>query len=167
MESVMKLLDEIEDILDGSKVVPFSGKISVDKEDFYTILGEIRSSLPNELKQAKWVIEERSKILLDAQREVDEMLKNAEERMTRMIDENEITKQAYDQAATIIDSAKKTSKEMRLGAIEYAEDLLSDAESKVRELKNVLYEENMKTDEYFGNTLQILSENIQELRLGK
>ena len=167
MDSVMQLLDEVEDILDNSRAVPFSNKVTINKEEIYDIISEIRMKLPNELKQSKWVIEERNKILIDAQREADEIVKNAEDRMVRMIDENEVTKKAYEQAATIIDSAKKTSKEMRLGAMEYAESILADAESKLRELKEVVYKECMGTDDYFGQTLGVLAENIQELRMGK
>lgn len=167
MDSVMQLLDEMEDILDNSRAVPFSNRVTIDKEGIYDIISEIRMKLPNELKQSKWVIEERNKILIDAQREADEIVKNAEERMARMVDENEVTKKAYEQAAAIIDSAKKTSKEMRLGAMEYAENILADAEGKLKELKEVVYRECMGTDDYFGQTLNVLAENIQELRMGK
>lgn len=167
METVIQLLDELEEILDSSRAVPFSNKVSVDKEEIYDIIGEIRLKLPNELKQSKWVLEERNKILIDAQKEADEIVKNAEERMNRMIDDNEVTKRAYEQAAAIIDSAKKTSKDMRIGAIEYAESVLSSAENKLKELKNVVYTESMKTDDYFKDTLNVLAENIQELRVGK
>ena len=160
MDSVLQLLDELEDVLDSSKAVPFSNKVSVDKEEIYDIISEIRMKLPNELKQSKWVIEERNKILIDAQREADEIVKNAEDRMVRMIDDNEVTKKAYEQAAAIINSAKKTSKEMRLGAMEYAE-------GKLKELKAVVYSESIKTDDYFAQTLNVLAENIQELRMGK
>ena len=72
MDSVLQLLDELEDVMDSSKAVPFSNKVSVDKEEIYDIISEIRMKLPNELKQSKWVIEERNKILIDAQREADE-----------------------------------------------------------------------------------------------
>lgn len=167
MDSVYELLDEIEEILESSKVVPFSTKVSIDKDELYDILGEIRMKLPNELKQSQWVIEERNKIIIDAQKEADGILKTAEERMTRMVDENEVTKQAYEQATTIIDSAKKTSKDMRMGAVEYAEDVLADTETRLKELKAVVYDESIKTDEYFNHTLQVLAENIQELRMGK
>ncbi len=51
--------------------------------------------------------------------------------------------------------------------MEYAEDVLSSAQERLRELKNVVYDESMKTDQYFGDTLSVLSENIQELRLGR
>ncbi len=167
MDSVLQLLDELEEIMDSSRAVPFSNKVSVDKEEIYDIISEIRMKLPNELKQSKWVIEERNKILIDAQKEADEIVKNAEERLVRMIDDNEVTKKAYDQAANIIESAKKTAKKMRLGAMEYSESVLSDAENKLKELKAVVYSESMKTDDYFAQTLNVLGENIQELRMSK
>ena len=160
-------LVELEEIMDSSRAVPFSNKVSVDKEEIYDIISEIRMKLPNELKQSKWVIEERNKILIDAQKEADEIVKNAEERLVRMIDDNEVTKKAYDQAAHSIESAKKTAKEMRLGAMEYSESVLSDAENKLKELKAVVYSESMKTDDYFAQTLNVLGENIQELRMSK
>ena len=162
MDSVLQLLDELEDVMDSSKAVPFSSKVTVNKEEIYDIISEIRMKLPNELKQSKWVIEERNKILIDAQREADEIVKNAEDRMVRLVDENEVTKKAYEQAA-----AKKTSKDMRLGAMEYAESVLADAEGKLKELKSVVYSESIKTDDYFAQTLDVLAENIQELRMGK
>ena len=167
MATVIDLLNELEEVLDNSRAVPFSNRVSVDKEELYEIITEIRMKLPNELKQSKWVIEERNKILIDAQKEADEIVKNAEERVKRMVDENEVTKLAHEQAAEIVDSAKKTSKAMRIGAMEYAEEVLGTAQDRLRELKNVVYNESIKTDEYFGETLSVLSENIQELRLGR
>ena len=167
MDTVIDLLNELEEVLDNSRAVPFSNRVSVDKEELYEIITEIRMKLPNELKQSKWVIEERNKILIDAQKEADEIVKNAEERVKRMVDENEVTKLAHEQAAEIVDSAKKTSKAMRIGAMEYAEEVLGTAQDRLRELKNVVYNESIKTDEYFGETLSVLSENIRELRLGR
>ena len=167
MDTVIDLLNELEEVLDNSRAVPFSNRVSVDKEELYEIITKNRMKLPNELKQSKWVIEERNKILIDAQKEADEIVKNAEERVKRMVDENEVTKLAHEQAAEIVDSAKKTSKAMRIGAMEYAEEVLGTAQDRLRELKNVVYNESIKTDEYFGETLSVLSENIQELRLGR
>ena len=167
MDTIERLLDELEHEIDNSKAVPFSNKVSVDKQLLYDIINDIRMKLPNALKQAKYVIEDRNKILVDAQREADEVVKNAEDRVVRMVDDHEVTKKAYEQATAIIESAKKASKEMRLGAMEYAEGVLADAEGKLKELKAVVYEESIKTDDYFVQTLNVLAENIQELRMGK
>ena len=167
MESIVQLLDELEDIIENGRSAPFSNRVSIDKDEVYDLISELRVKLPNELKQAQWIIEERNKILIDAQREADQIVKSAEERLQRMIDENEVTKKAYDQAAAIIDSAKKNAKEMRLGAVEYSEGILTDVENSLKELKAVVYSESIKTDEYFGQTLNVLAENIQELRMSK
>ena len=50
---------------------------------------------------------------------------------------------------------------------EYAESVLADVEGKMKELKAVVYSESIKTDDYFAQTLDVLAENIQELRMGK
>lgn len=164
METVLKLLDEIEEILDTSHGTPFSSKVKVDKEEIYEILSEIRTRLPNELKQAKWVIDERNKILVDAQKEADEIIKNAESRIEKLINEDEITKRAYEQAAIINENSKKIAKEMRLGAMEYADEVLSLAEQRVKELMEAMKEESTKTDQFFNQTLGVIYENRQELR---
>lgn len=167
MDTIERLLKELEREIDNSKAVPFSNKVSVDKQLLYDIIQDIRAKLPNSLKHAQYVIEERNKILVDAQREADEVVKNAEDRVVRMVDDHEITKKAYEEATKIIEAARKASKEMRLGSMEYAEGILEEAEGKLKELKAVVYEESIKTDDYFAQTLNVLAENIQELRMGK
>ena len=164
MDAVTKLLDELEDILDQGKGKVFSNKVSVDKDEIYDIISEVRLRLPNDIKQSKYIVQERNKILVDAQKEADEIMKAAEEKMARLIDENEITKAAYAQSSEIIEGTKKSAKEMRIGAAEYADEVLSIAEDRLREMQENLRKESISTDEFFGNTLEELYENRRELR---
>lgn len=165
MDTVYDLLEELEAVLDQSRGVPFSNnKVTVDKEELYEIITEIKLHLPNEIKQSKWVIEERNKILIDAQKEADEIIKNAEERMNKLIDENEVTKRAYEQAAIIVENSRKSAKEMRLGATEYADGVLALAENQLKEMMDIIHQENIHTENFFNETLDIIYENRQELR---
>ena len=109
---IFTLLDTLEDILDKSRNLPFSGKTIVDKEELLELLKEIRLKLPDELKQAKWVKEERQRILVEAQKEADDIVKEAENRIIAMIDEHEITKKAYDQKEEIIETENEMSREI-------------------------------------------------------
>ena len=68
-DTVLKLLDELEQAVDEGRSSPFSNKVQVDKDEIFEIIDEIKMKLPNEIKQSKWVIEERNKILVDAQKE--------------------------------------------------------------------------------------------------
>lgn len=166
MDSILELLKELEDILDTSRAVPFSNKISVEKEKIYEIIDNIKLKLPNEIKQSQWVIQERNKILVDAQTEADEIINNANERVEKLVDENEITKKAYEQAAIIIENSKNSSKKMRLGAVEYADEILAQTEEKVKEVIEAVHKNQAEMDEFFNETLEVLYENRQELRGG-
>jgi len=94
---IFTFLETLEDMLEKSKTVPFTNKSIVDKDEMIEIIQEIRIKLPDELKQAKWVKEERQRILLEAEKEADTVVKEAENRIISMIDEHEITRKAYDQ----------------------------------------------------------------------
>ena len=59
---IFTLLETLEDILEKSRTLPFTEKSIVEKEQFLDIIKEIRLKLPDELKQAKWIKEERERI---------------------------------------------------------------------------------------------------------
>ena len=125
---IFTLLETLEDILERSKTLPFTEKAVIDKEEFFEIIKEIRLKLPEELKQAKWVKEERERILEQANKEANDVVKEAENRIIYMIDEHEITKKAYEQKAEIIEAANEMSREISNGTKEYADNVLQGIE---------------------------------------
>ncbi len=125
---IFTLLETLEEMLEGSKSIPFSNKGIVDKEEMLEIIKEIRLKLPEELKQAKWVKEERQRILVEAQKEADGIVKEAENRIISMIDEHEITRKAYEQKAEIIETANEMSREISKGTKDYADNILQNIE---------------------------------------
>ena len=125
---IFTLLETMEELLENSKNLPFSGKSMVDKEELLDLIKEMRIKLPDELKQAKWVKEERQRILVEAQKEADDIVKEAENRIISMIDEHEITRKAYEQKAEIIETANEMSREISKGTKEYADSILQNVE---------------------------------------
>ncbi|GAE89169.1 hypothetical protein [Acetivibrio straminisolvens] len=135
---MLSILETLEDLVERSVSVPFSGKCMVDKEEILEIIKEIRLKLPDDLKQAKWVKEERQRILLEAQREANNIIKDAENKIASLIDEHEITKKAYEQSNEIISNAQKNAREIRLGTKEYADSVLSKVEQILEETLEVI-----------------------------
>ena len=72
---IFTLLETLEELLEKSKNVPFSTKGIVDKEQMLDLIKEIRLKLPDELKQAKWVKEERQRILVEAKKEAENIIR--------------------------------------------------------------------------------------------
>ena len=125
---IFTLLETLEEMLEAGKSIPFSNKGIVDKEEMLEIIKEIRLKLPEELKQAKWVKEERQRILVEAQKEAEDIVKEAENRIISMIDEHEITRKAYEQKAEIIETANEMSREISKGTKDYADSILQNIE---------------------------------------
>ena len=135
---IFTILENIEDILEKSKGVPFSNKVLVDKEEILEIISELRLKLPEELKQANWIKEERQRILVEAQKEADDIVKEAENRIISMIDEHEITKKAYEKKAEIIETANEMSREISKGTKDYADNLLNGIEVSLQEALKII-----------------------------
>ena len=128
---IMEIIDMMEETIDKATVVPLSGKIVVDKEDLLDYIQEMRLVFPDEVKEAKWVKEERERILAEAQTRSETMIKNAEEKVVQMIDEHEITKQAVEQANQMVNDAQTKAMEIKTDCDQYAVDILNDLEKRI------------------------------------
>lgn len=136
---ILAILETLEDVIERSANVPFSGRCMVDKEEILEIIKEIRLKMPDDIKQAKWVKEERQRILLEAQKEANNIIKDAENKISSLVDEHEITKKAYEQANEIIANAQKNAREIRLGTREYADGVLNKVEEILQEALGVIH----------------------------
>lgn len=134
---VLNSLEKMEDLLEKSWTL--FGVTMVNKDEFISALNDIRLKLPEEIKQAKWVKEERQRILLEAQKEASSVIKEAETKIISMVDENEITRKAYEQANETIINAQRTAREIKQGSLEYADDILSRMEENLKETYLLLH----------------------------
>ena len=119
---ILQIVDEIEDVVEKS--YSLFGYTITHKEDLLTMIDEIRLKMPDELKQARWVKEERERILAEARAEADKIVKDTQDKVIALIDEHEITRSAKDKANAILDEARRQEAEMHRNAIAYADSLL-------------------------------------------
>ncbi|MFZ7121164.1 MAG: ATPase [Eubacteriaceae bacterium] len=140
---VISLLNELERIINEGANLPFSSKVIIDSEQGIELIQEIIHSLPEEVKQAQWIKEERKKILIEAQKDAEKILGDAESKIREMVDENQITQSAYLEAEEIRKKADEISKEIRKSTNEYADNLLKKAQYDLKTLVEQI-EENRK-----------------------
>lgn len=131
MMDIEQLIDALEDKIDSCTTIPIWGRGIIDKDELLDMIQDIRMKYPDEMKQAKWVKEERQRIINDAQKEAAGIIKAAEDKIAAMVNEHDITQQAYEKANQIVDSAQKNSHEIRVGANQYADDVLRALEDEL------------------------------------
>lgn len=145
---IFKLVERIEDILEEASSVPFSNKVLVDVDELYELTRELRVQLPDEMKQATWIKEERQRILNEAEKEARELIGQAEEKLEEMVNQDKVTQIAQHRAKEIEKKAILSAKQIRAGALDYADKIL------------------LKTQEDLKSYLDIINKNRQELRQG-
>ena len=137
---VLELVDMLEDVVDKAFGIPLINKAVLDRDELLDLIDEIRLNLPDDLKQAKWVKEERQRILDDASKEAASIIKLAEEKMASLIDDHEITQRAYAQANEIVTNAQNNAREIRMSTKQYVDDHMANLEAKLDKMLSTVRE---------------------------
>ncbi len=135
---ILNLLERIEDIIEEASKFPLSNKVMIDKEEILEVINEIRLKMPDEINRASWVAKERQRILNEAQSEADEMIDRVKDQQRYLVEENEITKQAQKHAEQLIKEAERKATEMKIGAYNYSDEILSKLQEKIREINSII-----------------------------
>ena len=122
---VLVLLDTLDDLVHNAKPIRFTHQVRVDKERINEILEQIRATIPEEIKQARWIVKEQEEMLAEAQREAERIIQQARERQESLISDDGVTKQAERAAAEIIEDARRREREILLGAEDHADEILN------------------------------------------
>jgi len=125
---VLVLIDKLDDLVHNAKAVPLTDQVRIDREEIYDILDQMRATIPEEIKQARWIVKERQEMLAEAKREVDRLLAEAREQAVREASQTEIVKIAERQADDIVDDARRSAREMKLEMEDWADNQLASLE---------------------------------------
>jgi len=125
---VLVLIDKLDDLVHNAKPVPLTDQVRVDREEIYDLLDQMRATIPEEIKQARWIVKERQEMLAEAKRESERIIKEARDQQQRLVSQEEITKQAERAAEEIVEDANARAREIRLGAEDYADEILNTLE---------------------------------------
>ncbi|ERI92871.1 hypothetical protein HMPREF1982_02029 [Clostridiales bacterium oral taxon 876 str. F0540] len=169
---VIKLLEYLQEIFETSSKVPVTGKILVDKKEVLSVLDQIINYLPDEFKKAQWIVEEKERILGEVLEEATTLKKESIDMLKKQIENHDITKEAKVRAEEIIASAQRDAKAMRLGARDYADEILCQLEKEINDkgqsmilgIKKQMEEFMVSLNNEVSSDLDTIRENIKELR---
>lgn len=121
---ILDVLNQLEELIEDSTKVPLTGKVLVDDEVIFDLIDRIRTALPEEIRQAKWINNERDKILDEARKDAGRYVEEAKKEISKLADETEVVQQAKERGQEIVDQARQVAKEIKEGAMDYAHNLL-------------------------------------------
>ncbi len=125
----IELIEKLEEVIGKSKKIPFSSSFIINENEIYEILDELKNIMPEEFKQARWIVKERENMLEEAKRQSIRIVHDAEEKAESMISESEIMKIAVKKADEIVSIAEAKARTVRLEAEDYADEKLAGLEA--------------------------------------
>ncbi|MBM7856197.1 vacuolar-type H+-ATPase subunit H [Desulfohalotomaculum tongense] len=131
---LLNILNELEELIEESPKVPLSKRVMVDENKILDYIDRIRTTLPDEVRQAKLLIKEREKVINESRREAQQLLENAQRQIEKKANESEVVEMAQNKAKEIIQQAEKIAREIRLGARDYADEILQKMENDLSKL---------------------------------
>lgn len=168
---LFNILNEIEELIENSPRIPMTRRVLVDEDKILDYLDRIRTSLPEEMRQARWVMQEREKVIAESKQEAMRILEDAKKKMEIQAEETEIVKKAREiaeeikrkaeeEAEKIRRKAEEEAKIIRHGALEYTDEKLEQIEAGLSKLLREIQESGNR----LNGLLQEVSENRAQIR---
>ena len=167
--TVLDLLTELEDVIKTASTVPLTGKIMVDASEVQEIIDDIRACLPDDVKHAQWVKEERDKILVEAKKEYKRLISEAQKQADYMVDNDDITLKARKYANAIGEAADDYSRELKMRTYDYLDKMLFDMQAKMTSLNEKylkeIYDTMEKTFVGIDEELQVNRDELKDMAI--
>jgi F0F1-type ATP synthase membrane subunit b/b' len=127
-------LAQLEEIVRDAKSMPLSSSVLISRDEVLEMLHEMQESLPEEIKQARWVVKDREELLAKARADGDRIIEQAHEDQRRMAMKDAVAKRAQEESARMLQEAEDTTVGMRREAEDYVDAKLAAFEIALRKI---------------------------------
>jgi F0F1-type ATP synthase membrane subunit b/b' len=125
---VETLLHRVADLVGNARPMPLSASVMINRDEVLELVEEALSRLPEELRQARWLLREREEFLAKVQREGDDILEAARVRVERMVQRTEVVRSAEHRAREVLDEAETEARRLRHEAEDFCDQKLAQFE---------------------------------------
>lgn len=152
---ILNLVDRLEELLDRGMRLPF-GKVAIEEEACLNIIDQMRISIPQEIKRAKEIQDERDKYVAQANEEARRIIAQAREDAAKLLDEHKLREAAEAQAETILKRAQEDAARIRQAADEYVAGKLEEFGQQLAKLQQQVQ-----------NGLEVLGRQVQRAEVAR
>jgi cell division septum initiation protein DivIVA len=137
-ESEMILRQTI-DIIVQAPSVPLSSSPRVNRDEIVELLQDALDRLPEEIRQARWMLKERQEFLDKTKREADEILGAARQQAERMVQRTEVVRAAEARARQVIDAADEETRRLKHETEDFLDQRLGSFEILLGRLQKTVH----------------------------
>jgi cell division septum initiation protein DivIVA len=128
--SIYRIIDKLETYVREGTWLPFGLRILSEKR-LYEFVDKMRSTLPEEVGRAKVIATNKDRMIRQAQEKAQQIVIEAAETHSHLIDQQEILKRARTMAEALLRESEEQAARVRSGADVYAAQVLTDLEGRL------------------------------------
>ncbi len=125
---VESILHQLLDLMATAKSMPLSSSVMVSREEVTSLLQAALESLPDELRQARWLLREREEFMAERSRDAEALMDEVRAQAEHMVQRTEIVRQANSVAQRILDDANEEARALRHQAEDFVDTKLAGME---------------------------------------
>ena len=123
-----RIFDEVYDMMNEAKRIPFSDKIMLDETDLVNVIDDLKEAIPREIKSATQVLEEQKTIVNNAYADAERIVQQAKDEAERIIAAANAEAEAKLQQEEIVQQANAFAAEVKSNALRYQQETKSAAD---------------------------------------
>lgn len=122
------LLRRAIDIIATAPNMPLSSTPRIDRDMIIEILQEALNRLPNELREARWMMKQRDEFVAKTRREGEELIEAAKVQAERFVQRSEVVRAAEQRARQIVEAAEDESRRLKNETEDFLDQRLASFE---------------------------------------
>lgn len=121
-------LDQIREHVEQARSMPMSASVMVNRDELLGLVEDALAMLPEEIRQARWLLKEREEFLAKARKEAEEIIEAGRQQAERMVERTEVVRSARRTAERVVEAAEDRARAMRLETEDYIDQKLAGFE---------------------------------------
>ena len=131
-QNIEDIISALYDMVQDARALPLGAdKCILERDKVLDMLDEIIAQLPVELKQARTIVESRNELIGQARREAEALIRQAQDKADKMIEEEAIYQEAKRQCQEMVLQTQVRMAELRKASNDYMDDALRRTEEAI------------------------------------
>ena len=127
-------IQQLEDMVREAKSMPLSSSALLNRDEVLELIEQMKDSLPDEVKQARWIVKDREELLAKARRDAEAMVEQGRQEQLRLASHEAVVQRSHEEAARIVSEAEDEARKLKLEAEDYVDAKLAQLEGALQKI---------------------------------
>jgi hypothetical protein len=160
-------MQQLEELIMEAKSMPLSTSVLINREEALELVQEMRAALPEEIKQARWVVKDREQLLTKARKDAEAVVQQALEEQHRLASQEEVVRTSIREAERILDEARSDARQIRHEAEDYMDQKLAAFEATLTKTVEQIAEIRAAQEQQASRIEQQLAKTLEQVGRGR